>query len=78
MLQSQFVIYPNPAKDVLYLYNESTFEVTSVKVFDALGRLVLEQSNPSNQLDVSNLSSGLLFIQIETDDGSLVKKLIKD
>ena len=78
VLESQFVIYPNPAKDVLMIYNESMSEVTSIKVFDALGRLVLEQSNPSNQLDVSNLSSGLLFIQIETDDGSLVKKLIKD
>jgi hypothetical protein len=78
MLHSQFVIYPNPAKDVLLIYNESISEVTFIKIYDTLGRLVLEQSNPSNQVDVSNLSSGLLFLQITTDNGSLVKKVIKE
>jgi hypothetical protein len=77
-LQSQFVIYPNPVKDVLMIYNESVYEVSSVKVFDSLGRLVLEQNNPSNQLDVSNLSSGLLFVQIETEKGIITKRIIKE
>jgi hypothetical protein len=78
VLESQFVIYPNPVKDVLMLYNESMSEVTSIKVYDTLGRLVLEQNNPSSQLDVSSLSSGLLFVQIETDNGIMTKKIIKE
>jgi hypothetical protein len=41
-------------------------------------RLVLEQNNPSNQLDICNLSSGLLFVKIKIDNGSLTKKVIKD
>jgi hypothetical protein len=69
-------IYPNPTKDLIYIESNNT--INAVKVFDTLGRLVLEQNNPSNQLDISNLSSGLLFVQIDTDKGSLVKKVIKD
>ncbi len=78
VLESQFVIYPNPVKDVLMLYNESMSEVTSIKVYDSLGRLILEQSNSTYQIDISNLSSGLLFVQIETDKGNFVKKVIKE
>jgi hypothetical protein len=69
-------IYPNPTKDLIYIESNNT--INAVKIFDTLGRLVLEQNNPSNQIDIFNLSSGLLFVQIETDNGSLVKKVIKD
>jgi Leucine-rich repeat (LRR) protein len=78
VLESQISIYPNPAKDVLYLYNESASVVTTVKVYDSLGKLVLEQINPSNIIDIANLSNGLLFIQIETDEGIITKKVIKE
>ena len=62
----------------MYLYNESIFEVSSIKVYDSLGKLVLELSNPSNQIDIASLSGGLFFVLIETDNGSLVKKIIKE
>lgn len=78
ILETQLSIYPNPAKDVLMLYNESESIIESVKLYDALGKLVIEQSNPSNQLDISNISSGLLFVKIETDEGVVTKKVIKD
>ena len=77
-LETQFSFYPNPTKDVLYLYNESTFEVSSIKVYDSLGKLVLEQNKPSTQIDIASLSTGLFFVQIETAYSSLVKKIIKE
>ncbi len=73
----QFVtITPNPTNGVLSIESESNIE--TIKVYNVLGKLVLEQSNPSNQIDISSLSNGLLFIQIETDEGSFVKKIIKE
>ena len=78
VLATQISFYPNPVKDVLMLYNESMSEVTSIKVYDTLGSIVLVQSISSNQLDISSLSSGLLFIKIETNEGSFVKKVIKE
>ncbi len=76
-LESQLSIYPNPAKDVIMLYNESDFNIDTVKVYDVLGKLVLEQDNPSNQIDISNLATGLLLLQIETNKGLVSKKIIK-
>ncbi|MBT3588841.1 MAG: T9SS type A sorting domain-containing protein [Flavobacteriaceae bacterium] len=69
-------MYPNPTNGFVHI--EGLSKVTSIKVYDALGRLVLKQRNPSNQIDVSSLSAGLLFIKIETANGSMVKKVIKE
>ncbi len=78
VIKSQIFIYPNPTKDVLMLYNESESYIEAIKIYDVLGKLVLEQSNPSNQIDISNLSSGLLLVQIETDKGIVTKKVVKE
>ena len=75
-LQSQFVIFPNPANGVIRI--ETDYSINSIKVINTSGKLVLEQNNSSNQIDVSHLSRGLLFVKIETDYGSLVKKVIKE
>ena len=77
VLQKQISLYPNPAKDVLYLYNESISEISTIKVYDILGEQVLQKNNPINQIDISNLATGLLFVQIETDKGLVIKKIIK-
>ena len=76
-LEKQLSIYPNPAKNVLMLFIESDYNIKSVNVYDTLGKVVLEQKNPTNQIDISNISSGLLFVKIETDEGVMVKKIIK-
>jgi hypothetical protein len=75
-LQSQFVISPNPANEIIYI--ESNNYINTIKVFDVLGKMLLEENNPSNQIDVSNLSSGLLFVQIETEKGIITKRIIKE
>ena len=72
----EFSIYPNPTDGIIYF--ESISEVVSIKVYDTLGRLVLKKDSPSNTLDISNLSTGLLFVHIDTDEGSVVKKVIKE
>jgi len=77
-LSSNFNIYPNPVNDHLTLDNTSTSQITSIKVYDATGRLVLDEEGNTKQLDMSSLNSGLLFIKIETDEGVLTKKIIKE
>jgi hypothetical protein len=77
VLESQLSIYPNPANDVLMVFNESVFEINYIKVYDSLGKLVLEQNTSYSQIDISDLATGLLFVQIETDKGLVTKKIIK-
>ena len=71
-------ISPNPVKEALTIENVSNMEITSVKIYDILGRLVLQENNQFDQLDVSNLDSGVLFVHIETDQGTFTKKVIKE
>jgi len=75
-LQTQFVLFPNPANNLIRI--ETDYSINSIKIFNTLGRLVLEQINPSNQIDVSNLSTGLLFVKLETDKGFITKKIVKE
>ena len=71
-------LYPNPVQNVLYLENNSGYTLNTLKVYDVLGRLVLEENNPTKQLDVSSLASGLLFVHMDTDSGVIIKKVLKE
>ncbi len=77
-LLKEITIYPNPVKNILMVKNESNFEINSIKIFNELGSLVLEQNIPLIQIDVSKFSRGLYFMQIETENGILTKKIIKE
>lgn len=75
---TSFSIYPNPVIDIITIENSNHNTINKVLIYDTTGRLVLDQNNPNYQLDVSNISTGLLFVQIETDIGVVTKKVIKE
>ena len=67
---SEFNIYPNPIKDVLTIdgiYN-------SVNIYDVFGKLVLT-SETQKIIDVSSLSNGVYFVNINTENTINVKKI---
>ena len=74
---NRITIYPNPVKDILTIENTSNNEITSFKLYDVLGRHLLTQKDNVEQIDVSHLNSGVLFIEIETEKGKTTKKIIK-
>lgn len=76
-LETQLFIYPNPSKNVLMFFNESDYNIKSIKVYDVLGQLVLKENNFENQLSISDLDNGLFFVKIETDQGVSTQKVIK-
>ena len=75
--ENDFVIYPNPVNDKLYIETET--EVKEVVVYDIFGRRQ-ELSAVSHQLsaiDVSNLNSGIYFVKVVTSEGEIVKRFVK-
>jgi hypothetical protein len=67
-------LYPNPA------WSETTVqihgaEIGRARMLDINGRQVLETEG-HGQLDVSTLPSGVYFVEVETDRGVFVRKLI--
>lgn len=77
-------IYPNPAREsVTVVYRLEQESEMSVRVYDALGRLVRlvtaseARSRGTSQMiiDVSDLSSGIYFIRIDASRSSVTRKL---
>jgi hypothetical protein len=71
------VIYPNPVFDLLQIETKS-FEILSVRIYNSLGEILLNEIGNNKQIDVTRLSGGLLFVEVNTEKGYLNKKIIKE
>ncbi|SEP78737.1 M28 family peptidase [Flavobacterium urocaniciphilum] len=79
--ENQITIYPNPAKNNLFI-NKGTLDADnySVKIVSLNGKTVLEKeftnSNLTEQLPISELSAGIYMCVISTDSKQIFKKVI--
>jgi Secretion system C-terminal sorting domain len=78
---SKFSISPNPANDFVNISNSENIKVSSVKITDLNGRVVKQSTFDSVsdiQMNVSDLSSGIYMMNINSNEGSVTKKIIKN
>jgi hypothetical protein len=70
-----FSIYPNPATDLISI--SGVDNIKSIKVYSILGSLEKEALN-TNQIDISELSSGIHLIKVDNGTGTaFTEKIIK-
>jgi len=78
--KSEVSIFPNPAKDVVYVMAKDN--VVKAEIIDASGRLVSTQLIDGNQqkasVNTSNLAKGLYILRLHTKSGVVTKKIIKN
>lgn len=75
---SEFVIYPNPVKEGDLNLQLLDAVGTETRVFNMLGQLVTKRAF-SSTLDVSNLTSGVYFVEVTNTEGqTFVKRFIKE
>ena len=67
---SNLLIYPNPAKNTLIIDGN----YTSATIYTVFGKVVLTTDYQKN-IDVAALSSGIYFININTNNAITVKKI---
>jgi hypothetical protein len=76
----QWMIYPNPTKDVITIHVEEKMIGATVELLDLNGRVLntskIEQS--STLFDLSEFPSGTYFICINNNELRQMKKLVKD
>ena len=79
MAMTQRNIYPNPTNDKLYIKAET--EIEDVVVYDIYGRHLVTET-PSLQdnvaINVENLKSGIYFVKINTNEGNITKRFVKE
>ena len=71
-------LYPNPVKDILRIDNRNSLKINAVNVYDILGRQIISLKDNFDQIDISFLNSGILFVEFETEIGNITKKIIKE
>lgn len=75
-LESKIKLYPNPAKDYIAIESNSV-KISSVEIFDLLGKRVKSQSQLSDsRIQISDLSKGLYILKINAEEGSVSKKVV--
>lgn len=74
---SNFLIYPNPVKDMLNISYSS--EISYVRVVNMLGQEVISRdiNATSTQLDMSHLSAGAYLVTVSSGDALKTLKVIK-
>lgn len=73
----EMLMYPNPVSERFFIKNTHS-AITRVRIFDILGRSVLEKNGheKSVELELGSLGKGLYYVQVETEDGSIERRKI--
>lgn len=74
--KSSLQIFPNPTKDIVQIKHNS--KIDKITILDSLGKEILIQTQKNNELNVENLSKGLYFIEIFTENVKFYRKLVKE
>jgi hypothetical protein len=75
-------IYPNPSTG-LFTVSTGNRAIDKVEVYDVMGKIILSLNNFSNAnsqsiLDMKNVSSGIYFVKISSENQNIVKRIIKN
>ncbi len=67
------VVYPNPSDDVIYVSSEN--EIKNITLVDLNGRDIL--TTTASIINIESLQSGMYFMLIETNLGTVQKSIVK-
>jgi hypothetical protein len=78
LTQFAISVYPNPSEEFIHIRTENV-SINRVSVRDLNGRKVLEMQPHSTEftLETGSLHSGMYFLEIDSDNGRSVKKIIR-
>ncbi len=76
-LDQQFILYPNPTSGIVNLEKPASINVQNINIYNTLGQLLYSEKY-SESIDVSKFSKGILIFQVETSEGVLNKRIVKE
>lgn len=78
LTREQILVYPNPVSDLLHVNNATN--ITKYELYDIQGRLI-KSENLTNQnsltIDTFSLIKGVYMLNLITENGSFVEKIVK-
>ncbi|MBN1118619.1 MAG: glycoside hydrolase family 11 protein [Bacteroidales bacterium] len=73
---SKLSVFPNPNSGKVFIKLQDSFLNASMKIFDSAGKVVFSKENINNQLEVSNLKSGVYFVNLTNDQQNYFTKFL--
>ena len=67
-------VYPNPSNDNFSVICNN---MTRISVYNIMGAMIMDTDVNANNYVISGLNAGVYFINIETNNGSTVRKVVK-
>jgi hypothetical protein len=72
---SPFQIYPNPTSDFISIFSSNEVKLIEVAIIDITGKIVLTTSHTI--VDLSKLEAGIYFIDLITDTGKYLSRIVR-
>jgi len=78
--QTSAFIYPNPTDEVFFIKTET--KINTILIYNIIGEKISQIKKSTNdskeyKVDISTLQGGVYFVEIITDNGKIVEKIIK-
>lgn len=77
---SKVKIYPNPAKDVVFVEYTAEMDVDNVRLYNELGQEchipIVQEASGRIQIKLTTLPQGIYMIRIADDDNEVVKRVV--
>ncbi len=76
----QVAVYPNPTSGILNVECLMLSETTAITITDMLGNAIYHSTftTQHNTVNVSDLNAGIYLLRVETNEGTAIKKIIKN
>lgn len=71
-------VYPNPSSTILFIGYSMFNGAIPVQITDVTGQEIInvQMTSPQLQVDISGLSNGIYFVNVQTANGMLTKKIV--
>jgi hypothetical protein len=75
-------VYPNPTSGELRIMNNEPLLMNNVEIYDVYGKSIVipnvaQRNEEFKTINISNLANGVYFLRIQTEQGVVTKKIIK-
>lgn len=74
----EMMVYPNPSRGAATILNKGSLKMESIQIYNVLGQVVYRakaDSADKHVIDVNSLASGVYTVEINTDKGTVARKL---
>lgn len=76
-LENSIGVFPIPVDNFLYVRNTSSHPITNFRLYNVQGEVVKKETYTTTGINMSKFATGIYFLTLETDYGSITRKIIK-